>query len=436
MSIYLGDVSLPWERPKTPEAWGGESKQSINYRLIQEFYITNQEEDKRTSFDNTFRIENLYNENGSRGDGKYADDSEYVECFRFYDALEDNKQYLMNTLDIESDEYDSMCCVALAIASQETGMGHEDGYQEEQVKNMFDSFGNFFTTITRKAGIWLFSDNSQSSGLTQIKIHDQFQNVFQDWDISALRQRGVKVDGKLSDNLEIPEVAAIATIGVLKTIMDNFDEYKATLDRKHAEMAKNFDLQGITPAEAEQKGFDYLSDMYTFFESASKEDKAEIQDALCQWLKSTDGSTKKNKSDSGNYYTEEVQMERLQKVFGDKIKLNMDSLQYIKFALCSEDCQMDVTEYCAYAWNNGIEDWGMKPDNLMSGKIGAIFRDSDNMAKNGKEDNVNNNYVGSVISLIERYAQQGSSFNPYWAVEDHLDDYVEEYIKSYEWNNR
>lgn len=435
MSIYLGNLNLPWERPKTPAPWGGESQQSISFGLINEFYTTNATEAKRESF-SSFYVEKMYDDEGRRRDYLYNFDCNISESYRFYDALMENKKYLTTTLDIKDDEYDSMCCIALALASQETGMGLEEGYQEEQVKNMFNDPDSFITTITRKLGISTISDNSQSSGLTQIKIYDQFQNVFSKWDMSALIQRGVKVDGKVSDNLEIPEIAAIATIGVLKTIMDNFDEYKAKLDKQHGTFAKEFINQGIDPAEAEQKGFNYLSDVYEVFQNSTNKEKLEIQDAFSQWLLSENGTTKKNPNEDGEFYTEEIQLERLQKALGGKVELNQESLNYIRFALCSEDCQMDVTEYCAYAWNNGTQEKGMQLDRLLSGKICAIFRDSEIFNNNNKgHESQNNNYVGSVLSLIERYAQQGSSVNPYWAVEDNLDSYVEDFIRSYEWNN-
>jgi hypothetical protein len=100
MSIYLGNVPLPWEKPKDSN-----SKQSINYNLIDELYTTNLKESERESF-SSFYTETMYADKRERKDHLYSFDSEFRECYRFYDALADNKEYLMNTLDIEDDEYD------------------------------------------------------------------------------------------------------------------------------------------------------------------------------------------------------------------------------------------------------------------------------------------------------------------------------------------
>lgn len=387
MSTNVGNYQLPWLR-QTSDTSGINSWRKLSPNCIDELYATNLKEEDRGNFEETFP-------EGARfkivDEHLYTPNSESSQPYDFYNSLIDNKQYLTNTLDLTSEEYDALSCIALALASQETGMGYEEGYNEENT---------FKGGILRKLGIFFTSDNSASSGLTQIKIYDRAQEFVQIYR-SIMQQRGVKFDGKVSDNLDDPEKSAIATMVLLKTISLKYNDYEKTMNEKNEELKQEFANQGIDPQEAENKGFDYLSQIYQAYQNSTDEQKVEIRVAFKQLLKSTDGSTRENPSPDGKEYTEEIQFERLQEALGDNVVLEDDALSYMKLALSNEICQMDMIEYCAYAWNSGTGDTGMQPDRIMAEKIGIILSDP--------EDFDYDQYSANVVSLTERYAQQAGN---------------------------
>ena len=401
MSTNIGGSSnLPWVKTSIDN-----SKRDLRMNLMSEFYATNLPEDERSTFDESFP-------EGARfkveDEHLYTKGSDCSQPYEFFNSLIDNKQYLTNTLDLSSEEYDALTCIALGLASQETGMGMEDGYLEEQ---------SGFNAMIRNLGINLLSKHSASSGLTQIKIYDQMENIERFYS-SIMKQKGVEATSKTDDNLNNPEYSAIATMVVLKTIMLNYDEYQKTINENHENLAQEFENKGIDAQEAEEKGFDYLSQIYEKYQNSSDEEKVEIRLAFKQLLKSTDGSTKENPSPDGKEYTEEIQFERLKEALGSDIALEDDALSYLKLALSSEVCQMDKVEYCAYAWNNGTGDTGMQPDRIMAEKVGIILSDP--------EDFDYDQYAANVIALTEKYAQQVTGYentdDAYLAVKEALEE--------------
>ena len=380
-----GNSSFPWIKTSTDN-----SKNDLRMNLLKEFYATNLPEDERGTFDESFpegarlKVENEH---------LYTKGSDCSQPYEFYNSLIDNKEYLTNTLDLSSEEYDALTCIALGLASQETGMGMEDGYLEEQ---------SGLYSLARKIGITFGSKHSASSGLTQIKIFDQMENMERFYS-SIMKQKGVDAKSKTSDNLNNPEYSAIATMVVLKTIMLNYENYEKTMNENHQNLAEQFENQGINSQEAEEKGFDYLSQIYQKYQNSSDEEKIEIRLAFKQLLKSTDGSTKENPSPDGEKYTEEIQFERLKEALGSDVALEDDALSYLKLALSSEICQMDKVEYCAYAWNCGTGETGMQPDRIMAEKIGIIL--------SNPEDFDYDQYAANVIALSEKYAQQVTGYD-------------------------
>ena len=60
------------------------------------------------------------------------------------------------------------------------------------------------------------------------------------------------------------------------------------------------------------------------------------------------------KADKGDKeYNEEIQLEELNKLLGGNPKLNSSDLDIIRYSLTTSGSEMNMTEYCAYAWNKG-----------------------------------------------------------------------------------
>ena len=123
----------------------------IQLEDISILYTTDKKEEDRTTFEETFN--NVYVNDSGQGQ-------------KFLSGLIDNKENLMKELGLTEDQYDSLACTALALASQETGMGQEEGYNEEN-----KGIGKLFRGILKQIDV-LRGGASASSGLTQMKIYD------------------------------------------------------------------------------------------------------------------------------------------------------------------------------------------------------------------------------------------------------------------------
>ena len=112
-------------------------------------YTTEKDEHERSTFEETF------NETAVSSD---KDGEEFLK------GLIENKESLSKDLGLSDDEYDAFSFISLALASQETGMGNENGYEEENrgLGKLARDFGKFIDVLT--------GGKSASSGLTQMKI--------------------------------------------------------------------------------------------------------------------------------------------------------------------------------------------------------------------------------------------------------------------------
>ena len=172
-------------------------KNDIELDEISILYTTDKQEEKRTTFDETF---------------KRVDVADCEQGGKFLNGLISNKYSLMQDLGLSDSQYDSLACIALALASQETGMGVETGYNEEN-----KGIGAAFRKFAKWADTTFFGGASASSGLTQMKIYEFLKNG--DETSKLLEKYGITADGIATNNLyENPDKAAIATMIVLSSI--------------------------------------------------------------------------------------------------------------------------------------------------------------------------------------------------------------------------
>ena len=355
----------------------------------------------------------------------------------------------MERLGLDSESYDALACMALAIASQETGLGYETEYlRENQTLDEIDSMhdvGDFIYTNARKTWKGLPFGDSASSGITQLKLYDQIKELKEiekkenhNFYTGTLKQYGIKTNwllGKGYDNLAAnPEKSAVATMVVLKTILDNYYEnvdgdsnqgYLDTMNAKYDSMEKEFAEKGEAPQEALEKGFDSLAGIYNHYQSADEDTKLAIRTALKGVFMASDNTTYENRYNAnGDYvkedeYIEEDQIKKLQEALGGNVEFNQEDVNYIRFAMCSKIGQMDPAEYCAYAWNHGTHTTGMQVDRLISQKLGIIF--------SNPEDFDYNQYTANVTTIASHYANQiTENDDGYFMINDALEDYIEE----------
>ena len=361
----------------------------IQLEDISILYTTEKQEDDRTTFGETF-------------DEVFASGSEQGQ--EFLNGLIDNKQDLMDKLNLTDDQYDSLACTALALASQETGMGEEKGYNEEN-----QGIGKFLRVIMKQIDVWT-GGSSASSGLTQMKIYD-FLN-----DTSKLSQEqrdllveyGITADGIATNNLyDNPDKAAIATMIVLKSFTDKYDYYKNDiLSKSHTELAQKLGLNTDTDKEsAINKGNEILSKISNIYSSASDEGKIKIRNALKECFISLDDTKIGDKFDkNGNKVkddiNEEIQLNELNELLGDELSISNSDLYYIRYALTDANTEMNMTEFCAFCWNKGTNDNSLKLDRLLADKIGTILANP--------EDFDYDQFTVNVATLAEKYASQSS----------------------------
>lgn len=409
------NYNMPWAREKVDNGYKAPYCGDSNLNGIDHLYFTDDREEDRTTFDGTFYLYNTQISDAELSSGA-------TQGYNFYKSLIDCKydNYgsnglkrvgLMEKLNLTSEEYDSLACIALAIASQETGMGGETGYKKENTKfgdiDSFADFGDFLYTNARKAFITVFGENSASSGITQLKIYDQIQDM-DEWHKGILREYGIEAKNKGYDNLaKDPEKSAVATMVVLKLIKDNYDtnvnndeidSYKATMDKAFNEMQNEYSSKGISNEDALNKGFDKLADIYNYYQNTDEETKLAIRTAFKDVFLAANDTTLKDKKGNSKQFVEEYQINQLNDALGGNIEFTKEDLGYIRFAMCSEEAQMDVSEYCAYAWNKGTGRTGMQIDRLISEKLGIIFSDP--------EDFDYNQYTANVVTIATHYSNQ------------------------------
>ncbi len=307
------------------------------------FYTTTKKEEQRTTFENTFKEE---------------DKSSCKAGEEFLNGLIENQDDLMARLNLSEQDYETLCALALGLASQETGMGEEDGYVGE----------NTYYSFLRNLAIKAKKGDSASSGLTQMKIYDfMTKGKLSDEDIQILKDYGIEAKSLTKNNLfKNPDKAAVATVVVLNSLAKTYNNYKQELK----EYNENLDIDEAA------KNDEALSKILDVFNSTDDiETKAKIRQAFADWVLSKNGSKKGDKTEAK--YNEEENLEKLNKLLsanGVDFTLKQEDLDSIRYCLTKDDATMDEVAYCAYVWNNGVE--AIEDDNkdrLITAKIGTLL---------------------------------------------------------------
>ena len=369
-NISFGSGSF-WEDKRIKDNQG-----FMNLKNIGTFYTTRLNDRDRTDFSNTFQC---------------VSPNESEQGKRFWKGLVSNMEALTEELQIPKSEYINLACISMALATQETGMGEERGYVGENIglHKAIRNTGKRIQKLLKPAG-------SASSGLTQIKIFDFMTST----DKLTPRQKeilinhGIEAKSYTKNNLfTSPEKAAIATIVALKSIEDNYENYENRLKEKHAEVE-----QRIDPKLKATRGYEIIDEIKNVYDSTKGSKKDAIRIAFKHWLLAVDGSTVSDPGHIDKDYNEEYQLNKLNSLLNLKKPIVQDDLDYIRYSLSADKEKMNLTQYCAYAWNHGTGKSSMALDRLLATKIGVIFAKSDEFDYDQFAVNVEN--------LAKRYAQQ------------------------------
>ena len=373
---------------------------NINLDDINIVFTTKKDEKDRTTFENTFSLVDLSQSDSGK---------------KFLDSLKNNKSLLMEKLDLTDEQYDTLACVAMGLASQETGMGEEQGYINENSGGFINWLRDLF-----KGG----DKTSESSGITQMKIYDF---MTQEGKLSPelkqlLNEMGVVATSKTDDNLYAnPDKAAIATMVVLKAINDNYDDYMNSLKENHETIAEEI---AQTPEERqilEDKALNLLKDIREIYDSGNDNQKKELREAFKMWFLAQNGSTRRNNNGAERGYNEEENLNKfnqiLTKMDSNFEPLTEETLHYLRYALTDSSQAMNPVEYMAYGWNKGITGTGMQLDRFLAAKIGIILDDPEDFKYGQFETNV--------AKLAEKYANQSVGENGLYLMSDSFLDYFE-----------
>jgi len=161
---------------------------NIDTESINSVFVTCKKEDKRTTFAGTFK----------EVDFEYAPTKQGQE---FLEGLKKNKESLMADLGLGEEEYDALSCVALALASQETGMGLERGLGIiENIEEFYDTLADkdketFRTTLAN----WVLSYDGSVNTKEYKKEHpnNKDKSFFEDVNLDKLNKMLKKTDIKL-----------------------------------------------------------------------------------------------------------------------------------------------------------------------------------------------------------------------------------------------
>ena len=359
----------------------------IKLEDISILYTTEKKEEDRTTFEETFN--NVYVNDSGQGQ-------------KFLGGLIDNKENLMKELGLTEEQYDSLACTALALASQETGMGQEAGYNEEN-----KGLGGAMRKFAKWADTTFFGGGSASSGLTQMKIYDFINDPtkLSEEQKEILEEYGITADGVATNNLyDNPDKAAVATMVVLKSITEKYDDYKNILSNNHSDLETKLNLTSQEDKDnALNKGNEILSKISSIYSNMDNDTKVKIRTELKDCFIALDDTKVGDKVDkNGKKVTddinEEIQLNELNKMLGDEFKLESSDLYYIRYALTDENAEMNMTEFCAFGWNKGTNDNSLKLDRLLADKIGTIL--------SNPEDFDYDQFTVNVATLALMYAGQ------------------------------
>lgn len=380
-----------------------------NLKKIKQIYITELTEPQRSTFDFTFEEVQL-------GQNK-SNDAIYQNAQKYYDGLLEHKEILMEKLGVTSKQYDAFSCIALALASQETGFGYEVEYVQENNGGLDDFRRNFGTWVRGLAG-----GGFASSGMSQMRLND-FINGKQ---LSKDEKKALELVGAKKGFLDFgnnlydnPSAAAGATIVVLKSIWDEYENFKSKLDVKHNELSEKFINANINPDEALQKGeeiVDAICNIYNNEEDSHKQ--SEIRHAFYYWISSVDDTKIGDKVKDGDNYIEEANFNKLKKIFeqyGYDIELDENSLNAVRYVMTdtsgNSEYFMNEHEYCAYAWNLGVDtERANEVDRMISANIRTMLVDP--------EDFDYDYFTSNVSALAYRYASQFEQDDPNMSPEE------------------
>lgn len=474
MDFDIMTASMPWKQRRVYKL---DLDKDIDLNLINELYSTDLVENQRGTFDETFTTIDVSGElsYGSEVDGTWSKNNDTDDGIVFYSALnsqeapEDyndsigsNKEYdfsqikklLCFNLEIDEETYDALACVALALASQETGMGNEEGYKSENTKNTMDKtsrdtvingkniLGNIINGIKSLFNKEEEVPGSASSGLTQLKIDDFLNDpeTNQNWYSAMMKQLGIESNSPTDNNLyEKPEYSAIATMFKLKTILDDYKDYSRAMDKYHDALGEKLSQENeINENEVLEKGYNYVLDIYQTYENIDDEDeKVKFRTAVKGWIMAKNGTTLNEEvnsksseeileysKDSSNEYNEEAQLnivnDYLKKYSNNNAEIEQSSLDYIRYFLTDEGTKMSPLEYLPHAWNTGANlnesNQLNKYDRFISTQMGIILSEPD--VYNYDQ------FTPNVVELATKYAAQ-STDDGYYALSDTLKNYFE-----------
>ena len=388
-------------------------KDNFEVEKIDTIFTTEKEEFSRKDFEETF-------------DEKDINDKKSEQGKKFHEGLTKNKSSLMKDLGLSDDEYDSLACIAMALASQETGMGLEKGYKAENTN------GNIEKILRDKAieaGDKISSSQpSASSGLTQIKIHDYMENPGIK---ETLEKYGIVSENKVSNNLySEPDKAAVATMVILADIAkSSYPKYENALEEVHQNIRTALD-PNLTDEQCVKKGenaLKMLEDIYNYPSYISGEERRKgIGSVLTNLLLSVDDSIADEKfhntqthREDGVLYCEAVNLEILNNIIGTyNHELKQEDLNYIRYALSTDKYKLNPVECLAYTWHYGEDaafDTSAK-DRMLAEKTSVMFTET------GKS--CNKRYTGIVEELTDLYGQQAGTDI------DEINDLIDNYINN------
>ena len=372
-------------------------KQDADIENVEFLFSTSKLEDERGDFESTFEEFSVVQKAVG---GKVNPDKVQEQAIDFYNGLVENKDKLCEKLGISEDKYDDLAFVALALASQETGMGAEDGYQEEN-----KGIGKLFRGIGKAIDVFR-GGLSASSGLTQMKIHEFLENSEEDGGLPAdkkqiLKDYGIKSGKIINNNLfKNPDKAAVSTIVVLSELSEKYDDYKSSLNDNHTKIGDEISENPTELKKAEKEGNNILNTISKNFGKLSLEEQNDLRTTFKQVLLSTNGS-KEGSKDVDDDYNEELNLNKLNELLSKNdidLKLDETSLNKIRYALTADGAEMNKTEYLAYAWNKGTGETGMQLDRMLAAKIGTMFTANDSFDADQFESNVS--------ALADKYKDQ------------------------------
>ncbi len=370
-------------------------KDVVDTEKIDTIFTTKQIETKRGEFSESFKENDIDSKNSKEGK-------------KFLDGLNNNKASLSKDLGLSDDEYDSFACVAMALASQETGMGLEDGIGKDKDGNWiigYKSHGNPLYEVAKKA----IGDSSASSGLTQIKIYEYLQNGSSEMK-GLLEKYGITAESETKNNLNEPDKAVIATMIYLADLAKNsYSEYEDLIRTEHQNVRSELD-PSLTDEECLEKGEDIINSIKNVYEEIDDNKKEDVRTTLKQWLLGLPGY-------NDDRYNEEKQLVKLNEQLKDYgVNIKQSDLDYIRYYLTDEKQDASPIEYLAYAWNKGTGETGMKLDRILADKIGVIFSNPERFDYD--------QFTVNIEELTDLYGQQAGSDI------DEINDLIDNYMNN------